>query len=116
MTKRVLKNIDYLKLLQCSSKSDRIRLLTGAKSDQINAICDCIKNILLGNIEITPSQKKKLQPKKNLLRRLADKKTKSKERKKLLIQQGGSAFLPLLVSAVGGTLLKEILPKVLPRR
>ena len=115
MTRRVVKNIDFLELLQCSSKSERERLLAGAKSDQINAICDCIKNILLGNVEITSAQKSRLRPKKELLRKLANKKTKTKDRKRLLIQHGGAGgLLPILLGTVGSSLISNILPKIFP--
>ena len=54
------------------------------------------------------SEKKKLKVKKDILRKLSNRKTKSPERKKLLVQHGGGFLLPLLApilaSLVGGVL------------
>lgn len=111
MTKRVLKNLDYLKALHCSSKREKGNLLKSAKSEIINAICDCIKNILLGNIEVTSKEKRKLQPKKNILRKLADRKTKTLERKKILVQQGTGILTAILAPALGA-LASGLLSKI----
>ena len=111
MTRRVLKNLDYLKALHCSQKVEKEQLLKHARAEIINAICDCAKNILLGNIDITSNEKKRLQPKKNVLRKLADRKTKFKDRKKLLVQNG-SGLLTALLAPVITTLASGILSKV----
>ena len=110
MTKRMLKNSNWLKALLCCSKSEKEQLIKVAKPETINSICDCIKNILNGNIPLSESENNKLKAKKNVLRKLANRKTKSQERKKILIQQGGglltSILVPALATLVGGIFAK----------
>ena len=104
MTKRVHKNHDWLKALHCCRKSEKQQLLKAARPELINAICDCIKNVLNGNVPISQSEKKKLGVKKTILRKLVDRKTKTPQRKKLLVQHGGGILVPLLAPILTGLL------------
>ena len=103
MTKCMQKNLNWLKALQCCSNLEKKQIIEAARSESVNAICDCIQNILLGNIEISPKEKRVLNVKKEVLRKLANRKTKSAERKKLLIQHGGG-FLNSVLGPVLGAL------------
>lgn len=103
MTKRMQRNINWLKALHCCSKAEKEQILKAAKPEAINAICDCIQNVLGGNIPISAQHKKQLQAKKVVLRKLVNRKSKVPERKKLLVQHG-SGFLNSILKPVLSTL------------
>jgi len=55
------RNLNWLKAVHCCSKPEKKQLLKAAKPKAINTICDCIHNILCGNVSLSSSEKKKLQ-------------------------------------------------------
>lgn len=88
-------NLEKLKTLSICDKISKKKIIT--KSDKI-FICvlkDCIYNILLGNIELTDSEKDKLRKHKYTLRKIINTKQANKN-KDILIQKGGS-FLPIIL-------------------
>ena len=103
MTKRIQKNLNWLKALHCCSKNEKEQLLKAAKPEAINTICDCIHNILQGNVPLSSNEKQKLNAKKTVLRRLANRKTKALQRKRLLVQHG-NGFLNSVLGPVLGAL------------
>ena len=72
MTKRMKRNLDWLNALSCCTKSEQKQLLLTARPERINAVCDCIKNVLNGNIPVNQKVKQKLSSKKKVLRELVD--------------------------------------------
>lgn len=78
----------------------------------INAICECSKNILSGNVDLTADEYKNLKKYKKHLRELSSRKTKLK-RKKELVQKGG--FLPALIAPLIG-LLGSVISSVIVRK
>ena len=108
MTKRIVKNLELLKALHQCNKPEQKQLLKTIRPTVVNAICDCIHNVLQGNVSISPNQKKALQSKKNVLRQLVNKKNKSDQRKKLLIQHG-SGILNSILGPVLNTLAGLVL-------
>ena len=76
----------------------RNALIKSADRDLICSICECIQNVINGNVKIDDKIKKKLFHEKEHLRRL-QKKSSLKNKKKILIQKGGS-FLPMLLPIV----------------
>ena len=99
MAKRFEKNVDYLSVLcKCDPKL-RPAIIEQADQQLIKVICDCIENILSGNVSIPPESKKKLSRHKRLLRELRSKNS-LKFKKKKLIQSGG--FLPALLGPLLG--------------
>ena len=103
MTKRIVKNLDLLKALNQCNTSEQKQLLKTARPELVNAICDCVHNILQGNIPITQHQKKKLKGRKKVLRQLVLRKNKTARRKNLLVQHGGG-----FLSSILGPVLKTI--------
>lgn len=105
-------------------------LLRAADKNLVRCICECILNILKGNIVLPGKDKKKLSKHKKVLRKLVDKintnrtavpsqagsttgKRKStldgwKKKKRILLQSGGG-FLPLLIAPLISTFLSKIL-------
>ena len=96
MTKRIVKNLELLKALNKCNKPEQKKLLKVIRPEVVNAICDCVQNILKGKIPISSSEKRLLQSKKNVLRQLVDRKNKTVKRKKLLAQHG-AGFLGALI-------------------
>ena len=78
------------------------RIIDEGGMELVNCICDCVHNILQGNIPMKPEEKDKLGLHKECLRKLVKKKTSDRERKKL-IQDGGilGTLIPTLVGLVG---------------
>ncbi len=84
----------------------RKKYLATCSQDFVDALCECCKNLLKGNIPVRPAQLKKLKRHKLVLRKLANKKTSVAQRRKILQQKGG--FLGLLIKpliTLAGSLL-----------
>ena len=76
-----------------------------AEPDQVCAICECIYNIMHGNIPIPEGIKEELPPRKKMLWDLVDTKVPYKIKKEILLQSGGSilgALIPPVISAILG--------------
>ena len=95
------KELEALKKVK-DCKQKRNRIIDEAGKDLIQCICDCVLNVLNGNIELKYEEKKRLERHKDCLRELVKKKTSDKKRKHL-IQEGGflEAIIPTLVGLVG---------------
>lgn len=109
-TKRLKRNLDFVKVLCKANKCQREGICKGADRDLILCICECADNILRGNIPIKGTIKRKLSKHKKHLRELSDRKTKLKAKKQILVQHGG--FLPLLLTpilSVAGSLLADVI-------
>ena len=101
---KVRKHKEYLTLLSKAKRVKRRQMLIDlADADEIRGICECVINLLNGNIAIKNKEKNKFKRYKNTLRHIASKSQSTKNKKKILQQQGGflSALLPLALSAVG---------------
>ena len=92
MSTRLKNNLHYLKALCKCKPAARKAILEHADGELINCICECIDNILKGNIKISKVHKKKLGRSTKVLDTLRKKKTGLKKKKALLVQHGG--FLP----------------------
>ena len=103
MSKRMQRNLNRLKALHCCSKSEQKELLRVAKPESINAICDCVHNILQGNVKVDQRELNQLKKKKKILRELTSRKNKTPTRKKILVQHGGG-FLNSVLGPVLGVL------------
>jgi hypothetical protein len=103
MSDRLRRNAPLLRVLHRSSPTARKRILKShCSGDFINCICECVKNILKGNVPLTVSQKEALRRKRKTLHQLALKKT-SKRKKEKIVQSGGflGAILGPIVSILG---------------
>jgi hypothetical protein len=112
MPNRVKRHCDFLKYLCHCTPNQRKILLKSATPEQIDAICECVYNLYLRNVEVDRKTVKKLIPHKKVLVKLAKNQPKLalSKRRKLLVQKGGS-FLPILLSAILPTVLGSIFPK-----
>ena len=98
MTQRMKRNANMIKALHSCSKNDQKMLLKSAKPDLINAICDCLTNVVYGKIPISSQMKTKLRRKKKVLKELTDPKVTTVRKKNLLVQHGGG----IITNALGG--------------
>ena len=78
------------------------RILDEGGMELVHCICDCVHNILQGNIPVSEEEKTEFKRHKHCLRKLINKKTSDRE-KKHLIQEGGflGSLIPTLVGLVG---------------
>ena len=101
--KNIFNNIDFLNMIAKSKKPMRIAMIKNASKDQINCVCECILNTLIGNVKLKQDKKDEIKRFKKPMRKLL-KKNSIKIKKNLIIQNGG--FLPALIP----TILSIILP------
>lgn len=108
---RLKRNLPCLHLLSIASKNQRTALINNATRDQIRCICDCAQNFLDGNLPFTEQQINKLFRHRDTLHYLAkNKHTNGKEKRELIVQNGG--FLPLLLTPIlslAGNLLADVI-------
>ena len=95
--KKIAENLNFLKLFCNCTKKLHKHLINGANQEHIICLCECILNCLNGNVNLNEPEKSQL--KKYKKRMLTKKKLGLKKRKQLLIQKG-SGFLPLIIPAV----------------
>ena len=103
---RLHRNIGLLRALNCCTKKQRRAVLQSLAPDQIHCICECLTNILRKNIPVSKKSKKTLKKSWPVLLKLTAKRPKDKktrkahfrEKKRLLVQNGG--FLPLILGPI----------------
>lgn len=107
LPKRLKENKYLLYALHKADPHLRKAIIQKSNQSLIKALSEISLNTLKGNIEQTPSSKRKLKKYKNKLRCLACPKRSIINKRKILVQEGG--FLPILL----GSLLSEIIGKLL---
>ena len=100
----VVKHKEILALLNTLSPAKKSKFIQASPSGIINLISEVFKNLLRANISVPPSQLKKLKRNKDIIRKVALKKTSIGTKKQLLCSRRGggilSAIIPLALSAV----------------
>lgn len=101
------KNLNVLKTLSCCKRKKRISIIKNGKRDLIKSIDECILNTLNGNVQLDKKVKDKLKRYKYSLRKILRKK-KLKDKKNILIQEGGflSTLLPTAIVIITSLLDK----------
>lgn len=97
---KIKKNIDYLNILSCCNTKMRKSVIANGSKELIDSICECVLNLLVGNVKFQDDLKKKLYKHKKPLRKLLQK-VSLKDKKKILIQNGGFLLI-LLPSFISG--------------
>lgn len=100
-------NSAFLQLLINCHKKQRRAILQTLSERQLRVLSEIILNLLRGNIPISSKEKRKLFRKRRALYQLASKRVSSKDKKKILVQQGGGLLDTLLPPAL--TLLSSLL-------
>lgn len=98
MSARLKKHSDYLKVLHKSNKKIRSAILENANRELLLCICECVENILNGNVKLTQTESGKLRRHAKVLREIRDKSVNLKTKKDLLVQKGG--FLSALLTPI----------------
>jgi len=104
MSQTLKKFAPYLHILHKSSPKVRKSLTRQHCSPEfVKCICECVKNVLVGNVDLTPEHKRRLKRHKLSLRKLVLKKTSQAEKKRI-VQQGGflGALLGPIIKVLGG--------------
>lgn len=94
---RYIKHKHLLQTLSCCSKRVRNAIIKSANKDEIFAICECILNVMNGNIKLNEVDYNKLKTYKNTFKKLLNKSPLS-SKKKILVQKGG--FLQILIPSI----------------
>lgn len=113
MSRRLKKHLELLKLVQKAKPEHRKILIKTAEKSLILCLCECIDNILRGNVKLGPKKTKELASYAKVLRKIVDRKTNNNTKRKLLIQKGG--FLPALLAPIiglAGSLIGELITKL----
>lgn len=110
MSHRIISHLPKLdKLIKVTPKK-RQNLLEKANLQFIKSIVECIENVMSGNIQLKRECKEKLKKYKTILRKIFNSGNKLKEKKQIIVQNGG-AFLPALLTPVISILVERLLRK-----
>lgn len=103
MSARVRKLLPELKRLNRMKTKARKNFIGTCSKEFVHCICECVKNLLKGNLHLKQRQLKSLSGHKQSLRTLALKNVSLSRRKKIL-QKGGflGLLIPTLVSSLSG--------------
>ena len=107
MKSSAVRNADTIRALSKLNPAQRTALLKVADKQVIEAICECVYNILRGNVELKAGEKKKLKKYQKILRILGLNKGCWKRKKRYILQTGG-AFLPALLAPILGGVLGSL--------
>ena len=108
LIKKLINTHKTLTLLSKCNKKIRNKLIKNSKKDFIFSLCECLLNILNGNIKITEDDKKKLKEKKYIIKKLIKKSSLSNKKK--IIQSGGflEILIPSLISGLASIITSAI--------
>lgn len=95
---KFVNNKEFLILLAGCHKKLRNSIISNCNKEQILAVIECILNVLNGNIQIDNTTLQKLRPFNKTFKKLLDKKTGLKIKRKIIVQKGG--FLQFLIPAI----------------
>lgn len=99
-----LKKLKFLRILKKLNSEDRICLLNFLNESALDEVCRCVHNVLFENWNLKPSSVKRLRRilkgKEKQMSEIVKKSNCLKKRKKIIIQQGGSALGSILRIAV----------------
>ena len=95
----------YIKLLARNANSELNQdLIKHSPDEVVKAIANACLNASKGEIHFTPKQQTLLVPYRESISKLSTKGVPISDRRKILEQEGGSFFLPLILSTVLGAL------------
>lgn len=108
MSSLVLKQLPLLELLTKVSSDSRKKILKHSDLELTEAIIECIFNVIKKNIDLENARMKKLRRHKTTISHLINPKKKLENKRKLMLQSGGS-FLPLILTPVVSYLIDKII-------
>ena len=101
----VRKNRDYLQLLVFCPNHQRQFLLDTATPEQVHAIVQAAHNIRQGYTPLSNHEISRLSPHKDSIENLRNSNIPYKEKKQMLVQEGGSFIPDLLIPFLSGLLI-----------
>ena len=102
----------YLKFLQIAKNPQTIKsVLKNCPDRVVKGICNVALNASKGEVHLTPKQKKVLARHRQVISNLIDRNKSVKSKRAIINQKGNGIFLPLLISAVVGSLGSAIFNK-----
>lgn len=108
MSKCVIKHLPTLQELATTTSNKRRKILQVASLQLIKSIVECIENVLKGNVTLKKKCVDKLKKYKTILRKIKNSGKKLKEKKNIIVQNGG-AFLPALLAPVITVLAERLI-------
>lgn len=103
------KHIGILRSLCLLLPAERRILLRHIDLKLTRCICECAYNVLHGTVKLSPEQKAQLAKHASLLRQLVKRGEKIENKRKIVQQRGGGAFLPSLLTPILSMLLTKAL-------
>lgn len=107
----VQKYLPILQTLQTAKPKLRKSILQNADIKLITTLIECIHNTLNGNVILSKTEINKLKRFKNVLRKILNSKCKLEQKRKIIIQSGQGAFLPILLAPIVSAALTHFLGK-----
>lgn len=106
---KVKAHLPMLESLCKCKKSVRNSIIMNGSKSFINCICECVYNLLRGNIKLSAEDLEKIRKKRGCLRKLV-KKSSLDEKKKYLVQHGGfmQILIPAAISAIASIISSGI--------
>ena len=107
--RRIKANYYALHVLKNARPKLRKAIVSNCNKDLLNSICECVLNVLHGNIRISDCTQRKLRKFRTSLRSLVDKCLLLLSKRRV-IQQRGGFLLPLLsavLPALAGLLFRQ---------
>ena len=101
MSDVIKSQLGYLDLLSRCNEKYRKAIISNADKGLITALCECVYNVLQGNIKVDEKTLQILHKYRLAIRKLC-KKSCLKKKKKILVQKGGflQYLLPLVLSTL----------------
>jgi hypothetical protein len=102
--KKIKSNFNTLQILKDAKPKLRKAIIANCTPELVKCVCECVVNVLKGNLNLFSSAKRKLQKHKGQLRKVADKSVSLAKKKLIIVQKGGfigpllAAVLPALAS------------------
>lgn len=99
--KRIQKNqklLEYISSNEFKNKKLRQALINNIPKESIYSICECVKNVMNGNVKLDDKTFQILKPYKLTFKKLLNRQNDLNSKRKVLIQKGG--FLQFLIPAV----------------
>lgn len=108
MSSLVIKQLPLLEVLTKVNKKSRTKILKHSDLKLIEAIVECVFNVLRNNVQLEQKRVKRLTKYRNVLRKLASPERAVKSKQKVIIQSGGE-FLPIVLEPIVTDLIDKII-------
>jgi hypothetical protein len=96
------KNLGLLKVLADKNQPSNLKvvILKHAPNELVSCVADCCKNVLNGNVQLTPARKRQLKVHRKAIRMLASPEVSVNQKKSILANQKGGFIATLLAAAI----------------